>query len=86
MKRDIACTECVIWWNEHRHKQTRPRKIKIVGGIAIKHFNCDTCNADIYPGMKCAAVSVWTDDLEAQGKGSYCWESDFIDAIDLQDE
>lgn len=73
MKQDIVCTTCSEWWEK---LETVPEEhVRLHKGMALNHYNCDRCNAEIVKGSPCVAVSVWHDRV---GIPYYEWYEDFI--------
>jgi len=75
MKREIICPECREELRKIFPTDTPfpGEYVRFVDGHARKPFICDNCGADIPHGLKCTALSMWTDNFPYTE-----WENDYI--------
>lgn len=75
-----------VTWGKAREPQPEQREITLISEgettvtpLPPEYYNCDSCNAEIKPGDRCCAQTVWKDTA-----GMGFWEKEFLEEEQVQ--
>jgi hypothetical protein len=69
-----------ITWGVARHPTVQQRTISVNGvpqQMDLSYYNCDLCNAQIFPGDRCLTQTVWREGDQVPGN----WEADYLENV-----